>query len=398
MFLNQLIKRNPDLIKTGVFLHQKGLIPANSYVLDIDAIRENAKIMAEEGKKYNLNVFAMTKQIGRNPVAIRAIMEAGIHAAVCVDMNDARPVHAAGMAVGHLGHLVQVPFAETQAGRNLHPWYWTVYNYEKALAISRVLDNSERQNIMVRIFGKDDTFYRGHEAGFPEEGILEAADRIQEMKGLDFSGIATFPAQLYRPESASVEPTPNYKTLIRTADHLRRHGYPALEVNAPGTTSSHMFRRLAADGVTQVEPGHGLTGTTPVHAYEDLPEKPAYVYVSEVSHRYEGKPYCFGGGMYIDPVFGQYDVKACVGADPEEALKRRISCEIPEPKAIDYYGILQPDRDQDVRVGDTAVFGFRAQMFVTRAYVVPVSGISGNQPKVEGVFSTDGRKMGWPEW
>lgn len=398
MFLNKLIKRNPDLIKTGVLLHQRGLIPANSYVLDIDTIRENARLMAVEGKKHNLNVFAMTKQIGRNPVAIRAIMESGIEAAVCVDMNDARPVYEAGMAVGHLGHLVQVPSAETRTGLNMKPWYWTVYNYEKALAISRELNPSEHQNIMIRIFGTGDTFYHGHEAGFPVESILEAAHRLQAMKGLNFSGIATFPAQLFQPESCSVEPTHNYGTLIKTADYLRKNGYPELEVNAPGTTSGHIFKRLADDGVTQVEPGHGLTGTTPVHAYEDLPEKPAYIYVSEVSHNYGGKPYCFGGGMYIDPVFKPYDVKACVGADPDDALRQPISCEIPAPESIDYYGILQPERNRDVKIGDTVVFGFRAQMFVTRSYVVPVSGISGNQPRVEGVFAVDGRRVGWPKW
>ena len=41
---------------------------------------------------------------------------------------------------------------------------------------------------------------------------------------------------------------------------------------------------LAAAGATQIEPGHGLTGTTPLHAVEDLPETPAVVYLSEVSH------------------------------------------------------------------------------------------------------------------
>ena len=46
--------------------------------------------------------------------------------------------------------------------------------------------------------------------------------------------------------------------------------------------------------------------------------------------------------------------------------------------------------------GDTVVFGFRAQAFVTRAFVVPVSGISKGKPKVEGIFDSDGKVMGWP--
>lgn len=141
MFLNKIIQRNPKLIQTGVELHQKGLIPANSYVLDIDTISYNAKLMAEEGERYHLKVFAMTKQIGRNPVAIKAMVDAGIRAGVCVDMSDARPMTASGMEIGHLGHLVQVPFAETKAAAKLNPRYWMVYNLEKAKAVSEVTDS-----------------------------------------------------------------------------------------------------------------------------------------------------------------------------------------------------------------------------------------------------------------
>ena len=35
-------------------------------------------------------------------------------------------------------------------------------------------------------------------------------------------------------------------------------------------------------GGHQGEPGHALTGTTPLHAVLDLPEIPALVYVSEI--------------------------------------------------------------------------------------------------------------------
>ena len=63
---------------------------------------------------------------------------------------------------------------------------------------------------------------------------------------------------------------------------------------------------------TEVEPGHGLTGTASLHAVKVLPESPA--------------------------------------------------------------------------------IGFRPQAFVTRAFVVPVSGVKQGQPVVEGVFTGDGRK------
>ena len=227
---------------------------------------------------------------------------------------------------------------------------------------------------------------------------MKTARQIDAFRGVTFAGVTTFPALLYNHEQKAILPTHNLATLEKTAELLKKNGIGKVEVNAPGTTSSISFETLANAGVTQIEPGHGLTGTTPLHAVSDLPEKPAMLYVSEVSHFYNGKPYCFGGGMYIDPVFPQYPVKACVGSDPGRAVEQKIICDIPEPSAIDYYGILQPETDASVKEGDTAVFGFRAQAFVTRAYVAPVSGLSQGRPVVEGVWSVDGRKAGWPEW
>lgn len=396
MFLNKVLSRNKQLIETSVTLHQQGKLPANCYVIDIDTLSKNAGIMAAEGNKYNLKVFAMTKQIGRNPVAVKALVEAGIGSGVCVDMADARPMYSAGMKIGHLGHLVQVPSAEIEAAIRMNPAYWMVYSMEKAEAIAKAMPAGRTQNLMTRVFADGDSFYKGHEAGFPIETLLQTAKKIDSLQGTAFAGIATFPAQLFNYKEMCIEHTHNYKTLLKAAKMLRDAGYTSLEVNAPGTTSSMLFAGLAEDGVTQVEPGHGLTGTTPMHAFMDLAEEPALVYVSEISHMYGGNPYCFGGGMYIDPVFEPYDVKACVGSEPEKAVKQLISCDIPNPAAIDYYGILKPEAGQNAHIGDTVVFGFRPQIFVTRAYVAPVSGISKGTPKVEGIYFADGREVGWP--
>ena len=74
---------------------------------------------------------------------------------------------------------------------------------------------------------------------------------------------------------ARSRPTPNLATLERAAEALARAGRGGIEINAPGTTSSAVLAALAEAGATQVEPGHGLHGTTPLHALEDLPELPA---------------------------------------------------------------------------------------------------------------------------
>ena len=394
MFLKKVLTENEKLIDAAVTLHQEYKLPANSYVLDVDTIVENVKMMAELCHKYNMKLYPMTKQIGRNPVVLKAIREAGADGCVCVDMADARRVHEAGMPIGHLGHLVQVPAGETKAAVAMKPEYWTVYSMEKAQAISDALPEGQTQKVMARIYAEGDIYYTGHEGGFPAEDVVEVAKALDALPGLEFAGITTFPTQLFDQESMEVKHTPNYQTLLKAKKMLEEAGYTHVEVNAPGTTSSHLFEEMAAHGVTQVEPGHGMTGTTPVHAMKEMAEKPAMVYVSEVCHFYGERGYCYGGGMYIDPVFPDYTVKACVGNTPEQAKNNLVACDIPNPAAIDYYGIFE--KGAEIKTGDTVVFGFRAQAFVTRAFVVPVVGISKGKPQVAGIFDSDGKVMGWP--
>jgi predicted amino acid racemase len=158
-----------------------------------------------------------------------------------------------------------------------------------------------------------------------------------------------------------------------------------------------VFGLLAEHGATQVEPGHGLTGTTPLHRVRDLTELPAVCYVTEVSHLHAGRAFAFGGGLYIDPVFGDYQVRAIVADRPGLADARTLDASIPPPEAIDYYAQLDVGDAPGPRSGATVVFGFRPQAFVTRAYVVGVSGVSTGRPEVAGIWTTDGREAPWPQ-
>jgi predicted amino acid racemase len=393
MFLNPLVRRNRPFVEAAINLHQAGEVPANSYVLDLDTMQANARIMADEAKRLGLKIFAMSKQIGRNPAAFHALAAGGIDSYVAVDLACARPIHAAGYRVGHIGHLVQIPRAEAVAAAQMEPEYWTVFSHEKAQEASEASGKVGRsQQLLVRIYGDGDTFYMGHEGGFQASEIIAVADAIDALPNAEFAGITTFPALLFDPETNKVNPTPNLKTLENAAQALRTAGREGIEINAPGTTSSQVMRVLASAGATQVEPGHGLTGSTPLHAVRDLPERPAMLYLSEVSHSYNAHPYCFGGGLYIDPVFPPYNVQALVGPDPDAALGNLVNATLPPPSAIDYYGILDPDEGQSIRTGDTVIFGFRAQAFVTRAYIVPISGVSVGRPTVEGIWTSDGRR------
>jgi predicted amino acid racemase len=398
MFLDILRRRNPAFIESAIALHQKGAIPANSYVLDLDAVEKNARALKLEADRHGLKIFAMTKQVGRASSFCDAVKRGGIDRAVAVDMACARAVSKAGLAVGHLGHLQQVARHEAAAAANrFQPDYWTVFSEEKAREAGAGAKRAGYiQNLLARVQAEGDTFYRGHEGGFAAADIVEIANRLDRLDGARFAGITTFPALLFDHEKRKVLPTPNLSTLHKAAEALAKVGRSDVEVNAPGTTSSVLIEALAEAGATQCEPGNGLHGTTALHVVEDLPELPAVLYLSEVSHLSGGKAYCFGGGFYIDPIFPDYDVKAIVGKEPTTSASALRSVEIPSPSAIDYYAMIDAAEALPPRTGDTAIFGFRGQAFVTRAFVVGVSGISKGEPRVETIENSFGEAAAWP--
>ncbi len=397
MFLDLTRRRNPQLIEQAIALHQAGRLPANAYVIDLDAVEENARLIADAAAGHGLKVYAMTKQMGRNASFCQAAMRGGIAKAVAVDMECARATHRAGMQLGHVGHLVQIPRAEADAAASMKPDHWTVFNREKAAEAAVANHKVGRtQGLLARLYAEGDHFYRGHEGGFPAADIVAVADSLDALDGGRFAGVTTFPALLFDDATGRVKPTPNLATLERAAEALAKAGRKDIEINTPGTTSSAVLTALAAAGATQVEPGHGLTGTTPLHVMQDLPERPAVVYLSEVSHLHGGEAFCFGGGLYIDPVFPAYQVKAFVSREPTSAVSALASVDIPAPSAIDYYGMIDASGPVKPRVGDSVVFGFRPQAFVTRAYVVGLRGLSAGSPIVETIHDALGRPADWP--
>ncbi len=399
MFLNSLIQRNRPFGEAAIALHQLGKIPANSCVLDLDAIGSNSKLFIQEANKYGLKTFAMTKQFGRNPPTLRAIVEGGIDAFVAVDMDCARPIHKRGYNVGHIGHLVQIPGGQAAEAAALEADYWTVFSDEKAAeAAGSAAALGRTQNLLARIHDTDDIFYMGHEGGFAASDVVDVAEQLQALNGARFAGITTFPALLFDEKARKVKPTPNLATLERAANQLRNSSITDIEINAPGTTSVVTLKQLADAGATQVEPGNALHGTTPLHAVAELPEEPAILYLSEISHEHGGKAYCFGGGLYVDPVFKTYPMTTLVGRTMDEAVANRLPATFPPDNAISYYGLLTPDPSKPPRAGDTVIFGFRQQAFVTRTLIAPISGISSGNPKVEGIWTPMGTPwLGWKQ-
>lgn len=391
MFLNVLQRRNPRFLESVAALHARGDLPANTTAIDIDALRDNTLGFVAEARRLGLTPFAMTKQIGRNRDAIETIIEAGIERAVAVDLEGAIAVNYAGMRVGHLGHLVQVPRHRAAEGVALRPEYWTVFSYDKAREISDALAGSDVvQDVLLRITAAGDLFYRGHEGGFLADHVVEVAEKVNGMPNLRVRGITTFPAMLFNPATQVVEPTANARTLEQARESLLGAGMGEVQVNAPGTTSLATLKPVADFGATQVEPGHGLTGTTPWHAFSDLTEDPALVYVTEVSHVYGDDAYIFGGGLYGDPVLPGLKPKALsLGAGGTVAEGVEFEVEMPNAEAIDYYAVL-PGAGSKLKTGDTILMGFRPQVFVTRSLTAGITGVRSDEPRVAGVYSANG--------
>ena len=105
MFLEKLQNQNPNLIKHVFDLHAKGEILPNTYVIDLDKICENAQNIKNEADKYNIELYFMTKQLGRNPVVCKKLMDIGYKGAVVVDFQEAKVMMDNNIPIAHIGHL-----------------------------------------------------------------------------------------------------------------------------------------------------------------------------------------------------------------------------------------------------------------------------------------------------
>lgn len=174
----------------------------------------------------------------------------------------------------------------------------------------------------------------------------------------------------------------NLDTVLKAAGILERCGEEISILNTPSATCCRTLDKMARFGGNCGEPGHGLSGTTPMHAVHDLEERPAVVYVSEISHDFLGKAYCFGGGHYRR----SHVERALTGRGPETCRELKVTP--PADESIDYHFGLEGEGT----VGDTVIMAFRFQMFVTRSDVVLVKGISAGKPAITGVYDSQGRK------
>jgi Predicted amino acid racemase len=385
MFLDKTLSKNPGLIEAAFKLHSGGLIQPDTYVLDLDAILQNGRLILQEADKYGIKLYFMTKQFGRNPLIAKELMNLGYRGAVAVDEREAEVLFQNGIPIGHAGHLVQIPSKKIKDILLKNPEVITVYTVDKAKEISRAAKElGISQSIMLRVIDDGDIFYPGQYGGIHIERLRPAVKEIMQLPNINIHGVTTFPCFLFDEQTGQMNETQNIYTLIHAKQILKdEFGIDIRQVNTPSATCTSLIQKIASLGGTHGEPGHGLMGTTPLHAVSEQVEIPAIVYVSEISHSTGDTSYCYGGGYYR-----RSNVRtALVGQNVKHM--RKVAVNEPCGDYIDYYIGLEGK----AKVGEGVIFSFRTQVFVTRSEVAVIRGISSGNSQIIGIYDSLGKML-----
>lgn len=382
MFLEKTIERNKELVQASFNLHREGLILPDTYVIDLDTLIENAKKIKEEADRYGIKLYFMTKQLGRNPIISKELIKLGYEGAVVVDFKEAEVMIKNNIKIGHIGHLVQIPKNLIEKVVRFKPDYITVYSIEKAKEINEVCEKlGVKQKIMLRVLGDNDDLYSGQYGGFKLDELKVIIKELIKLKNLNIAGLTSFPCFLYSNDSNDIERTKNIDTLKQAKDIIENNFDLKIEqLNMPSATCVNSIKKIYEEGGNYGEPGHGLIGTTPYHKNNNGEEIPAIVYVTEVSHNFLDKAYCYGGGHYRR----SHMENALVGENIDNS--KIIKVIPPTDESIDYHFELS----ENCKVSDTVIMSFRTQIFVTRSKVALVSGIHKGKPKIVGIYDAQG--------
>ena len=384
MFLRQTIKKNPKLIEAVMNFHQRMLISPDTYVIDVDHFLSNARLIADEAAKYNIELYFMLKQIGRNPYLAKELMKLGYAGAVVVDFKEAKVMMKHNVPIANVGHLVQPNRALIQELVDYGCEYFTVYSLEKMNDINEAAKKSNKvQKVLIRVYDEGDLIYSGQTAGFALKDLKENLSKMKEFENIQIAGLTSFPCYLYSEETNDIEATSNLNTVLKAKKVLEDEGIEVININTPSTTSVKTIQKMAKINATSGEPGHGLSGTTPLHTKDGSEEIPSVVYLSEVSHNFEGKAYIFGGGYYRRG----HAEKVLVGKNIKDS--KIVNVLTPDLDSIDYHFGLS----EECEVNDTAIMAFRFQIFVTRSDVCLMKGLIDGNPEIIGLYTALGEQI-----
>lgn len=377
LFLKRLLDTNKAFVDASLDLYKKGLILPDSYCIDVDMFLENAKNILNEAKKYNINLFYMLKQVGRNPYLAKKLEDLGYKGAVCVDFKEVEVMMKNNLKLCNIGHLVQIPKNMLSRVIEYGVEIITVYSYDMIKEISNIaLSLNKTQDIMLRILDENSEIYPGQEAGFSVNEVKELIPKLKDLKGVKLNGITSFPCFLYSPDEKCIKETNNLFSVLEVNEFLKKQNLYVKHINLPSVSTVENIKKIYSYGGTDAEPGHALTGTTPLNIDSGV-EIPAYLYISEISHVFKNNSYFYGGGYYPrgHMKHGYIDNKI-VNVNNFNATN------------IDYYLSLEGKYN----IFDPIILCFRTQMFVTRSDIVLIEGIHSNNIHIVGIYNTQGDK------
>ena len=375
MFLDKLCENNPQLFDSSLKLFNEGKILPDTYVIDYDAIIENGTNMQKEADKYGIRLYFMLKQIGRNPLIGLGLQKAGLAGCVAVDYKEALLMAENGVKLGNVGHLVQIPKNALKMIVKNKPEIITVYSLDKVKEINELASELNIiQSIMLRVNDNESHFYSGQIGGFDIDELDSTVREIEAMSNVYIGGLTVFPALLYDEKEMKVIPTSNMSAMNKARSIMDKMGYKNLMINIPSCTCTGTMSLIDSINGNCGEPGHGLTGTTPLHKHTDQPERVGYLYLSEVSHNYGENAYCYGGGYYRR---GHLD-NALVGYDLVKTKAYGV-----DDDSIDYHFQLKGNW----KVGDPVIMCYRTQMFTTRSHIAVVKGVKTGNIELMGLYN-----------
>src|SRR5699024_671914 len=213
MFLQATKERNPKLIDTAIQLHQNGTILPDTYILDVDMILENARLILEEANKYNIRLYFMLKQIGRNPKIAEKLIELGYESAVVVDFNEARQMMNHNIPLGNVGNLVQIPKHFLKEVMIYETEYITVFSLEKLKQVNEVAGElGIKQKVLMKVLDQGDAVYEGQHGGFLLKDLPNLIGSLRELEHIEIAGVTSFPCFLYVMEEEKLRATQNAET------------------------------------------------------------------------------------------------------------------------------------------------------------------------------------------
>ncbi|MGL5369251.1 MAG: alanine racemase, partial [Cetobacterium somerae] len=234
MFIDIVQKKNPDLIKVAIELHQNGEILPDTYVLDVDAILENGRALCKKAEENGIKLYAMTKQFGRVPYLAKKLVEIGFTGIVTVDFKEALVMMDNGVKLGNVGHLVQIPSSLVDKVVRHSPEIITVYSLEKIKEIDLAAKKYGKvQDIMLRVLERDSKIYSGQSGGFYLDQIEKLTKEVLKLKNVRINGLTSFPCFLYNCDKNIIEGTKNIESIKKAEKILKELGISVQQLNMP---------------------------------------------------------------------------------------------------------------------------------------------------------------------